>query len=97
MKKKISTLSADDTDEEKKNDVVDLVLKNERFALDERAQEQEIEIDLTKEAATLLANPQNYYSHYALNFVVDVAVANNLQVRFIRLGEDQNRKKFTTI
>lgn len=93
MKKKISTLSADDTDEEKKNDVVDLVLKTEHLALDERAQEQEIEIDLTKEAATLLANPQNYYSHYALNFVVDVAVANNLQVRFIRLGEDQNLEK----
>lgn len=96
----ISIISADaarnfETDkaengEDLESSVDDLALRTERLGLDERAQDQEIARDLTEEAVTLVANPNNYYSHYALNFVIDAAVANNLQVRLIRLGEDQN-------
>lgn len=70
--------------------VDDLALRTEHFGLDERDQDQEIVRRLTEEAVTLVDNPNNYYSHYVLNFVIDAAVANNLQTRLIRLGEDQD-------
>lgn len=46
----------------------------------------EIEIDETKFAISSVSNSNEYYSHYALNFVISNAVANDLQARFIPIG-----------
>lgn len=51
---------------------------------------QEIAEGVTKETVALVANPQEYYNHYALNFIIDAVVTQNPQARLIPLGENQN-------
>ena len=45
---------------------------------------------LYKESVDLVSNPDEFYNHCTLNFLIDVAVAESDQVRLIPLEDDYN-------
>ena len=65
-------------------------VSSEKKDLGEFGEVQEIEEGVTKETVALVANPQSYYNHYALNFTIGAAISECPQARLIPLGENQN-------
>lgn len=63
---------------------------SEKKDLGEFGEVQEIAEGVTKETVALVANPQSYYNHYALNFIIGAAISEYPQARLIPLGENQN-------
>ncbi len=63
---------------------------SEQKDLGEFGEVQEIAEGVTKETVALVANTQNYYNHYALNFIIGAAISEYPQARLIPLGENQN-------
>ena len=49
-----------------------------------------IEEQLHKEVVDLVSNPEEFYNHYALNFIIDLAISSNDQTRVIPLEDDHN-------
>jgi hypothetical protein len=57
-----------------------------------RSNQEEIMVsgEVTKEVVDLVSNPNTYYNHYALNFVIEAAISQYPQARLIPFGENQN-------
>lgn len=45
---------------------------------------------IQQETLEIVRNPSEYYSHYALNFIIDAAVSANEQTRFIPLEDERS-------
>ncbi|MES2962034.1 MAG: hypothetical protein V4694_06585 [Pseudomonadota bacterium] len=56
----------------------------------EKKQNLEIAEQLHQEAINVVSDPSEFYNHYVLNFVIDVAIAENEQARLIPLDDDHN-------